>query len=353
VKEFFKKNKKITTITLSITTVFSTVFAIYGYYYPSNQNPDIKIIQKNITNVFEIKDDNKDLKIFFKEKDILKENLNLKVVTLKIINDGNSDVSPNNFDTINEPFGLSITNGAIINAEIYKPSIESLINIQNKFKSDSSNFIFKSFIFPIQQSFFVRMTILHSNKKEPSIEVKGRIANTKIQYTNEDNEPMDWKLLGIMISLVFGLYLTIKISSKIYDKLKEALIKKRKRKIIEAYKLNFHGEPKYKEVIKEMYGLIGKTLFNKIKESKYDKGDSLIKKSLEESENQSIYLKAKELSEKTKQFTISVPSGTIIYYELGDSFKKHNCYTEQDGHFSLNDDFYTEIDQIINFFENP
>jgi hypothetical protein len=350
-KEIFIKNKKWIAL---IWTIINIVWSLYIYYNPSNQNPDIKIILKNITNVFEINDDNKDLKIFFKEKDVLKEKLSLKVVTLKIMNDGNSDVSTNNFDTINEPFGLSIKNGVIINAEIDKPSIKSFINIQNKIKSDSSNFIFKPFIFPKKQYFFVRMTILHSNKKEPVIQEIGRIVNADINWSNNTDETStDWLGLSKLILIfIIGGYFITKVDF-IYDKLKGIVVKKRRQKILEVYKLVFDNETKYKEVIKEMYGLIGKTLFKEITKSKIDKGDYLIKKSLENSEIQSIYLKAKEVADKTNYFTISTPTGTIIYYVLGDNLKKHNCYIEQDGKFFLKEDFYTEIDQIIKFFENP
>lgn len=316
--EFYKKYKRGLQIIGGVISALAIVWSIYTYFYPINQNPNITIYLKNASNVFEINSENKDIKILFRDKDILKEKLNLRVVTLKIINDGKSDIAPNNFDLINEPFGIAVSKGKIISAEIDEPSLQSLLNIQDKTKSDSLHFFFKSFIFPKKQFFFVRLTLLYSvDKGQPLIYSIGRIANTDINITTEEENNNTWKAIIFLIIFFGTLFGTLFLIGKIWEWLISVRFKRREKKIIRIYQLYLKDESKYKDAIVNIYSEKGKRTFKIFRKANSDKGQRLIKNS--------------------------------TYDIIGNNLNVHNCCTDKDGVTILKDDFLQEINQIEKF----
>lgn len=316
--EFYKKYKKALQIIGGLISALAILWSVYTYFYPINQNPNITIYLKNASNVFEINGENKDIKILVRDKDILKEKLNLRVITLKIINDGKSDISPNDFDLLNEPFGIAISKGEIISAEIDAPSLKNLLNIQDKTKSDSLHFIFKSFIFPKKQFFFVRLTLLYSVDKElPLIYSMGRIANADINITNEaeDNNTLrEIIYLIVSIGIVVGIFFII---GKIAEWITSFRFKRRKRKITRIYQLYFKDESKYMDAIINIYSEKGMSTFKIFRKATADKGRQLIKKSAGET--------------------------------IGRYLTIHNCCTEEDAEIIFKNDFLHEINQIEKF----
>jgi hypothetical protein len=124
-------------------------------------------------NVLDIKQPVSDLSIIFKGEDIQKKSLELKILTVKITNDGDLDISQSMFDQ-DVPWGLSISSGKIIEHRL--SSANNYISTRLSPQQSNLNSIeFKKVIFETGQSFTLEMLILHPKDIPPEIHPVGKI----------------------------------------------------------------------------------------------------------------------------------------------------------------------------------
>ena len=80
--------------------ILSTCWAVYTYISPYEQLPNLVIYQKSTSDVFTQNEPlrNEGLQVYLGGKDIQKSGLNLKIYKLKLINNGEKDISSSDFD---------------------------------------------------------------------------------------------------------------------------------------------------------------------------------------------------------------------------------------------------------------
>jgi hypothetical protein len=113
----FIEEKKFIISTIGL--VLSTSWGLYIYFNPSNQNPNIVYYQKNVFDAVTLNQPIDNLTLCFNGDDIRKDSLNIRVFTLKMINDGKRDIGENDYSK-NAPFGIEVKNGKIIGVKIAK-----------------------------------------------------------------------------------------------------------------------------------------------------------------------------------------------------------------------------------------
>ncbi|MEQ8627501.1 hypothetical protein [Ekhidna sp.] len=150
-------------------------YAVYVEEFKKEKSLISYEVQSN-TNTLDIKEEVGNLEIIYKGEDIQKKNLDLRVITLKIINNGDTDITENHFSK-HVPFGFILEHGKI--AE--KPE---LINASNNFISNNLKISLDSLgrvVFTklqIDQNHFFTVKILTINNRDsvPVIIPTGKIS---------------------------------------------------------------------------------------------------------------------------------------------------------------------------------
>lgn len=189
-----KKNwSKILNFILGFSTIGSFIFGIYAFYY--NKSPSISLIKLSEINVFEINRSLDDLKIYYKDEDIQNENKNIKIIVLKIKNDGKVDITQDMYD-VDLPWGILVNEGDIVQARIIDSSNDYLS--KNLSPIINKNIIeFNKIIIESGESFSIELVVLCENKTILQYEVFGKIAginnkNIKLIENNNDQGKSFW-----------------------------------------------------------------------------------------------------------------------------------------------------------------
>jgi hypothetical protein len=155
--------------------LLNIIFVLYaGFFniYSPKINLSVDITQQ--VNALDINESVSGLKVLLNETDLFENNVNLKILTLKIWNNGTRDVEPARFDEEN-PFSLVVSDGKIIDAAIISTSSPYLSKkIQPTLVK--GKIIFPSFFFPAGEYFLLKISILHTKQTQPILETAGTIA---------------------------------------------------------------------------------------------------------------------------------------------------------------------------------
>ena len=94
--------------------VISMIFGFFGLYSIFHENkPNISFKITNEANILDLHKPLEELSISFQGEDIQKKNLNLRILTIKIENDGKVNILQNFYDS-EDIWGFQVKNGKII-----------------------------------------------------------------------------------------------------------------------------------------------------------------------------------------------------------------------------------------------
>ncbi len=244
------KRPKVSTIGIVLTFLFG-LFAVYtGLIY--EKKPQIKIDVITNTEILDVRENLSDLKIMFMGSDLTAIKKNIRIITVKFINNGNADIIKSLFDE-NDLFGYKISNGTIISSpELLTASNDYLQRNIEIVLSDSQTIRFKPLIIEQDQSFIIKTLVMCDFNVLPTISVVGIISGTtgKITFSNTylaDKESfisitfrgnifvqfvraIVYSVIAILMLLLFAL---------IFESLKDKMeIRKRRRIVINYCKKN-------------------------------------------------------------------------------------------------------------------
>ncbi len=169
-----------------IGVVLTIIFGIIGVYTYLNQiKPNMQYQIINESNVFDIHKPLKDLTILLKNEDIQKQDLNLKIYTIKISNVGYIDILQNHFDE-NIIWGLKIKDGKIINKIRFINSNSKYITNELKIINSDNIVEFSKIIFEKDKFFSIEILVLHNKNIIPNITPMGKIVGIEqIQFIKD------------------------------------------------------------------------------------------------------------------------------------------------------------------------
>jgi hypothetical protein len=149
------------------------IFGIYSLFYENKPNVSFEITSE--ANVLDIRKPLKDLNIAFQGEDIQERNLNLRILTIRIENNGNVDILQNYYDS-DDIWGFEVENGKIIEARCVNSNSEYLRSNLNPqlYKEDAVQFT--KVIFEKGKFFIIEILVLHIKDKLPAIIPIGKIA---------------------------------------------------------------------------------------------------------------------------------------------------------------------------------
>ena len=159
------------TIVSVILALLFGIFTVYVYYADA---PNLTFDIINDANVFDVNKPLDELNISFQGDDIKKRNLNLRIISIKIENTGNTKILQNFYDK-NVIFGLQIDNGHIIESRLIGSNSEYFKSYLN-FETINNTVEFPKLIFEKNKYFIVEILVLHDKNKIPNVTPLGKIA---------------------------------------------------------------------------------------------------------------------------------------------------------------------------------
>lgn len=157
-----------------ILAVILGALSIYLSFFKNN-NPDISYVITTNSSVLDIKEEIGNLDVLYQGNSLSKERKDLRIITFKVVNTGDSSVIPSLYDPT-DPLGFNVVNGDI--AE--KPSLisasnkyleEKLLITQNK-----NSVLFSNVILENNEYFEIKLLVLHPVGTKPEIQSVGKIA---------------------------------------------------------------------------------------------------------------------------------------------------------------------------------
>jgi hypothetical protein len=170
IKHFYRKYGEITSFSIGI---FGLVFGLIQYFYPYSSKADLKYFLKESIDVISIKENIEALKVYFNDRDIRKDSLNLKIFKIRLKNDGRSPVSQSDYASV--PFGLYLQNGTVISVR-HESSNEYLKNNIAPVIKDSVQIILGKCIIEYNDYVDFEILIVHKSYHTPTFKPLGKVA---------------------------------------------------------------------------------------------------------------------------------------------------------------------------------
>lgn len=160
-----------------IGVLLTIVFGIMGLYtYFHERKPNVQVEVVGESNVLDLHKPLENLTVYFDNEDIQKKNLNLRIITIQISNNGEMDILQSQFDQ-QMKWGIKISSGKIINdARIVSENSDYLKNSLSPKVIGNNVVEFEKVIFEKGKYFTFEILILHSKDTLPTITTIGKIA---------------------------------------------------------------------------------------------------------------------------------------------------------------------------------
>jgi hypothetical protein len=183
------------------------VFGLAQYFFPYNQRTSIKFFLRDEINVVSVSSDIEKLNIYFNNRDIKKDSLNLRIFKIRLKNDGDKSISEKDFASI--PFGLKVVSGSLIFVKL-KSSNEYLNNNINPTIVDSTEIHLNKCI--LDEGDFIDFEILaiHKLNKAPELIPLGKVANLEGISLERGNDEDKIGLMSSALALIVlaGIFLS-------------------------------------------------------------------------------------------------------------------------------------------------
>lgn len=199
--KFFSYIRRRKTIILEILGVIGFLFGFITYFYPIPQSPKLVFYEKQNVDVYKLNDPLNDLEITFKGVDLRKQKKGLKVYSIKLINEGKTGI-----DLGSQFVGLKFNNGIIIHSGLTKGNDKTLSEIKYRMQ-DSSRIVFYNFILRPDEYIVLKITVIHSISKSPTVSTIGKFADATVEYNEEGEGNGFWDLMRDLVKAAFYLIL--------------------------------------------------------------------------------------------------------------------------------------------------
>jgi len=159
-----------------LAVLFGTL-TIYDRFI-ADKHPKLYFDVLTSTAVLDIKENLPKLEILFDGLNIREQNLSLRVLSIKVVNDSSKDILKGDYDP-EDPIGFHIEAGKIIRSDIAGTSNEYLSKNLSILSPSSDVVHFKDVILEAHQYFLVKLLVLHPAGQSPAVSPVGHIAGVK------------------------------------------------------------------------------------------------------------------------------------------------------------------------------
>jgi hypothetical protein len=145
------------------------------YYTVRGTRTNLVVDVGSESNVMDVRTPLKDLAILFQGQDIQKENANLRILGVRLVNEGESNILENYFDS-KIPWGLRIQGGRLIEARITGSNSKYLSENLHPSIVEKDEVTFDKVIFDKGKYIALELLVLHDKNVEPVVVPIGKIA---------------------------------------------------------------------------------------------------------------------------------------------------------------------------------
>jgi hypothetical protein len=188
------ENKVYWGIVGALLSIAFGVIGLYTYFHEKKPNLLFEIV--NESNVFDVHKSLENLTIYFDNENIQEKNLNLRIITVQISNNGEVDILQSYYDQKTE-WGFKVNNGKIINnARIVNSNSDYLkSNISPKvIGGDRVNL--EKVIFEKGKFISIELLVIHNRNNPPEIYPIGKIVGIEsvppVKTWEKNLEPSFW-----------------------------------------------------------------------------------------------------------------------------------------------------------------
>ena len=147
------------------------------------------------SNVLDVLHPISDLAIVFQGQDIEKQKSNLKVLSIRLINDGQTNIHEDDFDS-RIPFGIQVDGGLVVRAQVTGASSPYLGENLHPRLSGQNAVLLDKIIFDKGSSVTIEVLVIHKKEQQPRVSALGKIAGLeKIAVTTSfqgHEQPSFW-----------------------------------------------------------------------------------------------------------------------------------------------------------------
>ena len=201
-KRSFLWNSTFWLASIAITSLAVGVLgALLAYLALKEPVPAVTFETISDTNILDLHRPLRDLNVVFRGQDIQEQNLNLRIMTINVINSGDLDILPSHYDP-KDTWGIRFKDGEVIEARLVDASSEYLRSNVVPQRLSVDTIEFSKVIFEKHAFFAIEVLILHPKSESPAISSVGKIAG--INRINLLTRPLAREDIGIVRELFPG-----------------------------------------------------------------------------------------------------------------------------------------------------
>ncbi|MFT5916545.1 MAG: hypothetical protein ACJAWV_003099 [Flammeovirgaceae bacterium] len=243
-QEFLLNNRNIK-LFLAVFGIVAGSIGIYSFFFKENFTNLQYVITSN-SNVLDINADVSKIEILYDSTSLKRSKKNLKVINVRVINNGNLGILNSFYDT-NNLLGLKIEKGEIVeNPTVIASSSPYLMeNVKTKLNKKKNLVTFNQVIIDSKADFLIKILILHDIDEVPHLVPIGKIAGQRkieiVDSSEIEEEPsflhrsfygsvwiqlvrlIAYTFLGIVIA-IFSAFIGMELSSSQKNRTRKKII---------------------------------------------------------------------------------------------------------------------------------
>ena len=175
-KRSFLRNPTFWLAVIAITSlVVGLLGALLAYLALKEPVPAVTFETISDTNVLDLHRPMRDLEVVFRGQNIQEQNLNLRIMTINVINSGDVDILSSHYDP-GDNWGIKFKDGQVIEERLVDASSEYLRSNVVPQRLSVDTIAFPKVIFEKDAFFAIEVLILHPKSESPAISSVGKIA---------------------------------------------------------------------------------------------------------------------------------------------------------------------------------
>jgi hypothetical protein len=160
-----------------ILAILFGILAVYTDFW-RDRRPELRFQIVSDASVLDVREQLGNLEVIYDGMDIQKAQKSLRVIVVRVINEGPDDILKTHYDD-NRPLGFRVAKGTLIRAEVLTSSSPYLQDSLNPVHQPPDRVVFSPVILEAGEWFTIKSLILHPEEDHPIVRPLGKIAGVR------------------------------------------------------------------------------------------------------------------------------------------------------------------------------
>ncbi|SRR6266566_898966 len=249
-----------------------TVIGAYGWLHQRKPNVVFEVASE--ANVLDVHTALPELKILFRNQDIQKTSLNLRILHLRVANTGEADITQGLYDG-GQPWGFRITSGRAIEVRLADATSTYLRSSEQPRLADDSTIELTKVILERGSAFTVELLVLHPINQPPEVLPIGKVAGVeRMEVLRRDpaQRPSFWvsllagsvwihlaRFAGYIVGLVIGAVIIGFVGSRTSDAFARRKRRLRREQLLTIFERHHVAESPGRDAVVDLYAFGGRS----------------------------------------------------------------------------------------------